>query len=824
MLKTTLQTPTLLSAVTLAILFSGGLLFTTTNTVQAAEMSTKGLHDQVKFDISAGSLSSVLNQFGQQADILLTYSPELTQGLQSQGLRGEYSVEAGLTQLLKSTSLTVQKQADKSFLITDTGSTSALLPVVTVTGQQTVISPYAPLAGYAAVRSTSATKGSADLLDTPQSVSVITQQQLQLRGALNVQDALRYTPSLSVPYGYDTRYDWFSLRGFDAKSQVYRDGLLQPTSLYGLPRADNYTLERIEVLRGPSSVLYGQAQPGGLVNLVSKRPTEETRRELRVSAGSDDFAELSGDFSGAIDEDGQFLYRLIVLGNEANTEVDQNETRRKLIAPSITWNISDDTQLTLLALQQKDDQIYSFNQHLSPYILEAFNAIGTTYDIDNGFFIGDDDFNKFERDYQSVGYEFSHVINDSWAFRQNLRYDKVDLNYRYLSLRGGNPLTADLQRNAAIENEKLDALAIDNRLETVFDTGALAHQMMIGLDWRYSNADEQRYRSNAPSINYLSPDYDQEIAYPALLKDREVYSRQTGAYLQDQIAYNKWRLMVGGRYDWVKTDIDVNFDRENSASDVSQSEKQFSGRLGLVYKFDNGIAPYISYSEAFNVVNDTDVNGNLFDPELSDQYEIGVKFQPEGSDSFISLALFELTKENYVLSEYNSAGVATRRQVGEVKSKGVEIEAAMALSDSFRLSAAYSYINARITKSPNAWEEDSRTPMQPDETASVWLDYTQQTGMFKNLGLGLGLRYVGQSSYSTLNNNTIAFVTGETVAELDSESYTVMDASLRYQIQNIGLALHVTNLFDKEYDTSCTEQLCYFGEGRRVMLTGSYNW
>ena len=148
----------------------------------------------------------------------------------------------------------------------------------------------------------------------------------------------------------------------------------------------------------------------------------------------------------------------------------------------------------------------------------------------------------------------------------------------------------------------------------------------------------------------------------------------------------------------------------------------------------------------------------------------------------------------------------------------------MALSDSFRLSAAYSYINARITKSPNAWEEDSRTPMQPDETASVWLDYTQQTGMFKNLGLGLGLHYVGQSSYSTLNNNTIAFVTGETVAELDSESYTVMDASLRYQIQNIGLALHVTNLFDKEYDTSCTEQLCYFGEGRRVMLTGSYNW
>ena len=134
------------------------------------------------------------------------------------------------------------------------------------------------------------------------------------------------------------------------------------------------------------------------------------------------------------------------------------------------------------------------------------------------YFIGDDDFNKFERDYQSVGYEFSHVINDSWTFRQNLRYDKVDLNYRYLSLRGGNPLTADLQRNAAIENEKLDALAIDNRLETVFDTGALAHQMTIGLDWRYSNADEQRYRSTAPSINYLNPDYDQMIAYPALLR------------------------------------------------------------------------------------------------------------------------------------------------------------------------------------------------------------------------------------------------------------------------------------------------------------------
>ncbi|WP_417499190.1 TonB-dependent siderophore receptor [Methylophaga sp.] len=431
--------PALLSAMTLttALLATAGVTLLSTTPVLAAEQTSAQSDKKISFNVSAGDLATALNQFGRQAGILLSFSPELTATYKTSGLKGKYPINEGLQTLLRGTPLSVVQQSETSYRLTQSNDKSADLPVVTVTGQQTSFSAYDPIESYSAERSASATKTNASIFDTPQSISVVTQQQLVNRGVKTVTQALQYTPSLSVPYGYDTRYDWFSLRGFDAKTQVYRDGLLIPTSTYGLPRADSYALERVEVIRGPSSVTYGQAQPGGLVNLVSKRPTEDTLRELRLSAGSDDFFELAGDFSGKVDDEGKLLYRLAFVGNDANSEVDYNDAKRKMVVPSLTWNISDATQLTVLAVEQHDEQIYSFNSHFSPALLKTFsdfNGGAKVYDREFGFFDGEEDFNNFDRDYRSVGYEFSHAFNDTWSFRQNTRYDEVDLDFKALGI------------------------------------------------------------------------------------------------------------------------------------------------------------------------------------------------------------------------------------------------------------------------------------------------------------------------------------------------------------------------------------------------------
>ncbi len=817
--------PALLSAVTLttALLAAAGLTVLSTSAALAAEQVSAQSNEKRTFNVAAGNLATALNQFGRQAGILLSFSPELAAPYKTSGLRGEYKISEGLQALLRGTPLSVVQQSDTSYRLTQRSDKSADLPVVTVTGQHTSLSAYDPIESYHAERGTSATKTNASIFDTPQSISVVTQQQLINRGVKTVTQALQYTPSLSVPYGYDTRYDWFSLRGFDAKNQVYRDGLLIPTSTYGLPRADSYALERVEVIRGPSSVTYGQAQPGGLVNLVSKRPTEETLRELRLSAGSDDFFELAGDFSGKVDDEGKLLYRLTFVGNDGNSEVDYNDSRRKMVAPSLTWNISDDTQLTVLALEQHDKQTYSFNSHFTSHLLNYFSRNfggAKVYDREFGFFDGEKDFNNFDRDYRSVGYEFSHAFNDSWSFKQNLRYDDVNLDFKAMgsALAGTNLVAGTLGRSASRVREDLHAVAVDNQLLSNFNTGSITHDVLIGLDWRYSQADEKNYSGTASTISYINPVYGKAVGNLSLSRDRDIYSRQTGLYIQDQLAYENWRLLVGGRYDWVKNDVDVNFTK-NSDVDADKSAEDFSGRVGLLYKFDNGLSPYISYSESFNLVTKTDKNGGLFDPEKAKQYEVGVKYEPQNIDGFISLAVFDLTKDDYVITEYDAVNVnGVSRQVGEVNSTGVEIEAGLDLSEQLKITAAYSYVDARITKSPNSWEKDSLLPNQPRQTASVWLDYTQTSGVLKGLGIGAGLRYVGESTYigkDTLSTSTVDIETG---------GYTLTDASLRYDFDDVRLALNVSNLFDREYTTTCTDLVCYFGDGRRVIASATYNW
>lgn len=770
-----------------------------------------------EYRIPAGELDVALNAFARQAGVLLSFDPALTAGRRSSGLSGSYPVEQGFTLLLSASGLRAVQGADGGYRLEPAPAETGRLQLqdLHVEGRQQEASAVGPVNGYVAQRTRSATKTDASLLETPQSISVIGREQMQARGVATVEEALRYSPSVSTPYGYDPRYDWMSMRGFDVKSSTYRDGLLLNRSTYGLARPDAYLLERVEVLRGPASVLYGQSEPGGIVNLVSKRAPDTPLRELRLRVGSDDLGELAGDFGGPLDEEGRLLYRVTLLGNDANGQVDKTGNQRQAFAPTLTWRASEDTELTLFGMYQKDEGDFAFSRRFAPTLMAAFRLPANR---DRDFYEGEPGFNSFYRSYGSVGYELSHRLNDSWALRQNLRYEQMNYDYRYLNNSGATFAGTTLTRTANVKDEQFDGWTLDNQAQADFVTGPLTHKLLMGLDWRRLSAREVSRFGAAPSIDVLNPVYGVSVPWPAKNADNDITRRQTGFYLQDQIVFDEhWHLLLGGRYDLARSETESNL----GAARSSRDDEAFTGRVGLVYVADNGLAPYISYSESFNPTNSSDpLSGRPFEPETGRQYEVGVKFQPEDARSFVTLALFDITKQNVVSTNPNDPN--DRRQIGEVRSKGLEIEALASLSAGLDLHASYTRTNARIQKSVNAWEEGARLAFVPREQAALWLDYSLQDGPLAGLGVGGGVRYIGETSQTS--QNPLFGLYGPRIIEVKTGGYSLFDASLHYQLDGLRLALNGSNLGDREYVSSCDVQACYYGYGRTVTASATYNW
>jgi iron complex outermembrane receptor protein len=342
--------------------------------------------------------------------------------------------------------------------------------------------------------------------------------------------------------------------------------------------------------------------------------------------------------------------------------------------------------------------------------------------------------------------------------------------------------------------------------------------LLLGVDWRRLDDHEISRLGTGPTLDLLDPHYGLNVALPGKDADNDIMRRQTGFYAQDQIKFDEhWNLLLGGRYDIAKGDTDSNL----NGSSVSRDDEAFTGRVGLVYVADNGLAPYVSYSESFNPTAATDpVTNQPFDPETGKQYEAGIKYQPDGGRSFISVAYFDITKQNVVSTNPNNP--TDVRQVGEVRSKGFEIEALASLAEGLDLTANYSRTDARVQKSVNAWEEDTRMPYVPRESAGAWLDYTQQSGPLAGLGAGFGARYTGETSYT--GRNALYGLYGPRIINVETGGYTLFDASLHYKIDGLKLAVNASNLDDKEYYSSCTEQACYFGYGRTVTASATYDW
>ncbi|MDN3522215.1 TonB-dependent siderophore receptor [Halomonas ramblicola] len=651
------------------------------------------------------------------------------------------------------------------------------------------------------------TKTETPFNETPQSVSVIENEEWDARGADTVQRAADYTPGVYTnQVGASNRYDYLALRGFTegSVSNTFLDGLkvMSDGGSFSSLVVDPWFLERIEVVKGPASVLYGRASPGGLVAQTSKRPEFERSGELRLKAGNNAQRGAAFDLTGPIDEQRRAAFRLTGLARAADTQFDPVEEERYALAPQLSWDVTDATSLTLHAYLHKDPE-GGYHSGL-PFEGTVVDHAGRR--VSHTFFEGEEDFEKFEREQRMVGYELEHRFTDALTGRQKLRFTDADVELEQVYAFGWANDT-ELNRFFSSADESLQALAVDNQLEARLATGGVDHTLLAGVDYQQRDNDVTWGSGMFPTIDAFDPQYGAEptAMFADVRRKREL--DQTGVYLQDQLAVGNWRLNLGGRHDWVDiSNTDLDSDIESELDDT-----QFSGRAGVLYLFDNGLAPYASYTTSFSPNAAVDQNGDLIEPSQGEQVETGLKFQPAGTQDRYSLSLFHITQENLATKR---ASESFFRATGEIESRGVELEAHRQVTDNLRLQAGYSYTDVTLEKTDDA-NQGNTDNWVPRHQASVWGQYAFQQGGLTGLDAGLGVRYYADIHADEANTEKLP-------------DYTLVDATLGYDLAEVGLEgvsarLNVNNLLDEEYVAGCSSiDFCYFGAERSVTATVSY--
>ena len=763
------------------------------------------------YNLPAAPLASTLTQIASQAGLALSLDPSLASGKTSAPVQGQFDATGALREALRGTGLQLEQSSAGTFSLVAAPEGVLMLPETSVIGTGVSETAWGPTEGYAATRTAAGTKTDTPIVEAPRSMSVITRQQMDDRSVLNLNDALRYTAGVtSSGYGSDSRNDWLRVRGFDPTQ--FLDGLPLPKGSYANPKVEPWNLERITVLRGPSSSVYGQTPPGGMLDMVSRRPQYEQANEVEFQAGSNEHKQINFDSTGKIDDQGQFLYRVSGVVRDSNAPVDHIPDKRYNIAPSLTWNIDDDTHLTLISQYTRDDTGIT-GQFLPLQGTKIDSAAGKISHHKN---LGDPDWEFYDRTYYALGYAFDHRLNDVWQFRQNLRYTKSDLSFQGLTVNTGPTAVAPdgtVGRSTGIVNEDISQFAVDNNFQADFNTGALDHTLLLGLDHQRSNTNYKWLYGwgNVPNTNVNNPTYGQDfsnVVYSTLY-DYNQKTQQTGLYAQDQIALDDWRLTLGGREDWVHTGTD--FNQSNTSN--TQRDKQFSGNAGLSYVFENGITPYLSYTESFQPSAGANASATeSLKPTKGNQYEIGIKYQPPGTNTLLTAAVFDLRQENVSITENNITS-----QIGEIKVRGLELEATSEVTENLKLIGSYTYNDTEILKGD---DKGNRVPQIPRNQATAWADYTWHNGVLDGFGIGAGARYVGDT-YGNQSNTYLGHV----------GSYTVYDASVHYDLGRLSntlkgatLAVDAKNIFNKDYLSTCDGFWCYYGDQRNVVASVNYKW
>lgn len=639
-------------------------------------------------------------------------------------------------------------------------------------------------------RSVSALKTDTPLVETPRAVSVVTRKEIEERGATDMIQAARYSSGVTTgAFGYDPRFDQIYIRGIETTtSGDFRDGLRQPIMTYGSFATEVYTLDRIEILKGPVSVMYGAASAAGIVNRISKLPLEEEHREVELQYGTIGRKQAAFDFGGPIND--EMFYRVVGLARDGEGSYDIADDRY-LLQPSFTWKPDDSTTFTIYGLAQKGEtaaSAWSYKQG------------------DNVLLYTDPDYNSQKVEQYQIGYQLEHDFDNGLTFRQNARAGDVDLKSHYLD-RGTNPTppAGTLWTTTAV-TDSMRTYQIDNQLEGKFDTGAVAHTLLVGLDYTWVTSD-----FGLGYGSWLASDVD-NAPIPAITSLTGNDLNQTGLYAQDQMEFGNWRAVGGLRYDWAHQE------QSSGGTTDTKDDGVLSGQAGLLYLFDSGVAPYVSYGTSFVPSTQKSPSGAVLDPTKGRQIEAGVKYQPDGESYSLSGAVYRLVETGKPQYDPTAPGGFFYQNSGENTYTGFELEGRTEFENGISLIAAYTYADAEITGNIDKALIGNAPSTVPRHVASLWVNYTMPDDTaLTGLSFGGGVRAKSESYTSDANTDK-------------NSGGVYFDASLAYdfgakspELQGLSLAISATNLADRR-DSVCTDGYCYVGQSRTVIGSLKYKW
>lgn len=709
-----------------------------------------------------------------------------------------------------------------------------------------------PVEGYVPAATTTGTKTDTPLVLIPQSVGVVGRQQMDDLGAQKVDEATRYSAGVfSQPFGDDTDTNWFFIRGFDAtQTGVYRDGMQLYSFAFGNYFQDAWLVERVEVLRGASSALYGGGNVGGIINYVSKRPQDYDWGKVEVGIDNYPTAYAAFDVNKVIPNDlatsGNPLppvwkYRVTGKLEGGDGYSDHEDGLRGVIQGAATYAPNAGTDVTFYANYTNVDGSHGGSDFLPYYgtVKRAKSADGT---VDFGRIsrkeqYSDPDFDDYKRRQAMVGYEFNHDIDDVWTVNTRARASYSHVKEQQIFLNGwtgADPFrpsdaASQLARFGFMHDTESYSFNSDNNLVGKFSTGGVDHTLLLGLDYKFYGIDEWQASTSAGPVDINNPQYNQPRVPFGRYVDERTSLHQAGVFIQDQARFGGGFIAtLNGRYDRIWLDTN---NRLPGSQDFDDERGAFSGRAGLGYEFENGMVPYVSIARTFNPLLGA-VGTQAFKPETGIQYEAGVKYAPKAFPTVFTASVFDLTKKNVVTGL--TSPVTIQSQFGKVRSRGVELEAQANLTENWKLLAAFTAYDLKILRGESPIPNSGFPPLYtsvngqqpylvPEMIGSAWLDYTVTTGDLKGVSFGGGVRYIGKSQVSQPNSFTLP--NGETINP-KVPATTLFDAAVRYQWNdNYKISLNVTNLFDKRYVSGCQgTNVCSYGEARRALVKASYTW
>ncbi|MEO1123245.1 MAG: TonB-dependent receptor [Cyanobacteria bacterium J06639_16] len=667
---------------------------------------------------------------------------------------------------------------------------------IVVTGEQN---------DYFVPNASTATRTDTPILDIPASIQVIPRQVLEDQQVVRLEEALRNVSGVTTGTTLSGTTETFNIRGFD-NTRVLQDGFRQFDG-FGQNTVEIANLERVEVLRGPASILYGEVQPGGVINVVTKQPLSEPSYNFQAQVGSRGFISPSIDFSGPLTEDGRLRYRLNALVRREESFRDINNSRsRSFIAPTLAWQIGERTDLTVQFEYIDDELLYDLG-----LIASGEGIVDVPFE--RNLFSPD---NRGEREFINVGYNLEHRFSDNWRVRNAFRYTNRDILVFGALLDDFDENTGILTRIPGIQEQIVENYSLQTNVVGEFATGSIQHTLLFGLDfYRGDSSTSARLDfANRQPLNIFDPVYgafaDLNFDDLPIVRDLDVQTDRLGLYLQDQIYFTDNLILLAGlRYDTVEqTSINNPTDFNPTSSENTQNDAAVTPRVGIVYQPTPNISLYGSYSQSFTPSSATTAAGDPLEPERGEGFEVGVKTELLDGDLLATLAYFNITRQNVATQDPNSqfGSVAT----GEQRSQGIELDIAGEILPGWNVIASYAYIDAEITED-NVIPEGNRLFNTPRHSASLWTTYEIQAGDLAGLGFGLGFNFVGERQ-------------GDLANSFEVDSYFLTNAAISYERDDWRLALNIKNLFDTDYIRATSGSRRFENDpGEPLTIIGSFS-